>query len=95
MERKQLIGHNIRLARLKRDYSQEQLALAARIQTHNLSGIERGVNNPTLDILLRIVDALEVPLEQIFASGVANSKLPRNLKPGPRAKPPRKRKRGT
>lgn len=95
MERKRLIGHNIRLARIKRDYSQERLAHEARIQTHNLSGIERGVKNTSIDVLLRLVDALGIPPEQLFASITPNSKLPRNLKPGPRAKAPRKRKRGS
>ncbi|HEV7924522.1 MAG TPA: helix-turn-helix transcriptional regulator [Verrucomicrobiae bacterium] len=53
-------GRRVRKARLKRELSQESLAAKANIDRAFLSGIERGVENPTLFTIQAIADALEV-----------------------------------
>ncbi|MEK3658677.1 helix-turn-helix transcriptional regulator [Paenibacillus sp. FSL F4-0236] len=48
------IGENIRILRLKNSFSQEQLALSARVNTSYFGQIERGEKNPTIKILEQI-----------------------------------------
>jgi DNA-binding XRE family transcriptional regulator len=52
-------GQRVRKARLERELSQETLAAKADIDRAFLSGIERGVENPTLFTIQAIADALE------------------------------------
>ena len=52
-------GQRVRKARLERVLSQETLAAKADIDRAFLSGIERGVENPTLFTIQAIADALE------------------------------------
>jgi transcriptional regulator with XRE-family HTH domain len=52
-------GQRVRKARLERGLSQETLAAKADIDRAFLSGIERGVENPTLFTIQAIADALE------------------------------------
>lgn len=55
------LGANVRRIRIKRGWSQEDLADAAGLHRTYVSGIERGVRNPTLTIIVQIADALRVP----------------------------------
>lgn len=54
-------GANIRKLRLKRGWSQEDLAEFSGLHRTYVSGIERGIRNPTLSIIILIAKALEVP----------------------------------
>lgn len=47
--------------------SQEELAARAAIDRTYISGVERGVRNPTLDVMQRIATALGSDLDVIFA----------------------------
>lgn len=49
--------------------TQEALAERMDINTVYLSNIERGMANPTLDMLIRISEALEVEMWEIFDFG--------------------------
>lgn len=53
-------GRNLRMARLASGHSQESLAAATKIDRTYISGIERGVRNPSLDYIERLADALGV-----------------------------------
>jgi transcriptional regulator with XRE-family HTH domain len=46
--------------------TQEQLASLAEISAQYVSNIERGKENPTLDLLLRVAAALRVSLPDMF-----------------------------
>jgi transcriptional regulator with XRE-family HTH domain len=46
--------------------TQEQLAERIEINPKYLSGIEQGVENPTLDLLIRLAKGLQVNLYEIF-----------------------------
>ena len=51
------LGHKIRLERMKRDISQEQLAELANISTRTISDIERGITDIRYTNLLQISEA--------------------------------------
>jgi transcriptional regulator with XRE-family HTH domain len=59
-------GRRIRQLRAKRQLSQEALAAKADIDRAFLSGIERGVENPTLFTIQAIADALETRIGKLM-----------------------------
>lgn len=61
------IGENIRLLRLQKGLSQEQLALSAGVNTSYIGQLERGEKNPTIKILEKISTALEIHIIDLFA----------------------------
>jgi transcriptional regulator with XRE-family HTH domain len=66
MDRKKLIGSRIKQLRRTRNYSQEKMAEIAGINPKYLSSIERGEENPTLDLFIRLAQALKVDLREFF-----------------------------
>lgn len=54
------VGSQIRNLRQERGISQEKLALIAGINTSYVGQIERGIRSPTIDMLDKIAQALEV-----------------------------------
>ena len=52
--------------RLAKRLTQEECAAEADIATAYLSGLERGVRNPTVKVLARLADALGEPIESLF-----------------------------
>ena len=65
MDEKRLLGKRISEIRKGQHLSQEQLAERAGISAQYVSNIERGKENPTLDLLLRLTEALRVSLGQM------------------------------
>ena len=61
MEVRRRVGLNVRKLREERGLSQEGLAFEAKLHRTYLSGVERGVRNPTVVVLERIAKALKVP----------------------------------
>ena len=66
-------GAVVRSFRTDAGLSQEALATAASLDRTYISGIERGVRNPTLEIIVRLADALGRQPSELFP------------KPGPRS----------
>lgn len=66
MEIKQLLGVRIRELRKNRHLTQEQLAEKVGINPKYVSSIERGKENPTLDIFIKIAEVLEVNIGELF-----------------------------
>jgi transcriptional regulator with XRE-family HTH domain len=60
MNIQQRVGRNIRKFREKRKLSQEQLAFETGMHRTYISGIERGIRNPTVVILERLAEKLGV-----------------------------------
>ena len=56
----QALSKNIKKYRAELKLSQEKLALAAGVERSYMSEIERGLANPTLDLLLKISNALKI-----------------------------------
>lgn len=66
MKTTQNIGEKIRLLRLQKGMSQEQLALHSGINTSYLGQVERGEKNPTIKTLEKIVSGLDTSLGNLF-----------------------------
>lgn len=59
-------GENLRAARKERGYSQESFAHAVDLDRTYIGGIERGERNPGLKTIVRIADALEMEVIDLF-----------------------------
>jgi transcriptional regulator with XRE-family HTH domain len=59
-------GQRVRKLRAEQELSQEALAAKADIDRAFLSGIERGVENPTLFTIQAIADALETSVGNLM-----------------------------
>ena len=58
------LGMRIKYLRGKKRWSQEDLALEA--DKNYISDLERGMRNPTIKVLEKIANALEISLEELF-----------------------------
>jgi transcriptional regulator with XRE-family HTH domain len=65
------IGQALRDEREHRGWSQEKLCDRAGLDRTYLSGVERGARSPNLRALVRIVDALGVPLSRVVLAAEA------------------------
>ena len=57
---RQRVGQNLRRLRLEKGQSQEDFAFECGIHRTYISGLERGVRNPTITVLDKIAKALKV-----------------------------------
>jgi transcriptional regulator with XRE-family HTH domain len=55
-----LLGNTVRRLREAKGWSQEEMAEKAGLHRTYISGIERGIRNPTLTILFKLANALGV-----------------------------------
>ena len=60
-------GIRVRQLRDGLDLSQEKLAEFAKVHRTYISTIERGQQNISLTVIIRLADALEVDLEELFS----------------------------
>lgn len=61
MDLRRLLARNLKRLRKERDLSQEGLAHLCGLHRTYVSGVERGVRNPTVLVLAKIAAALDVP----------------------------------
>lgn len=61
------LGLRIRQLRNEKHMSQEELAFKAGISPAHLGQIERAVKNPTVDTIVKISSALDVPVTELFS----------------------------
>ena len=73
MERAAL-GKRIRESRITKSYTQQDLAVKADIGTVYLSEIERGVKMPSLNIFIKIIDALDASADYILRDEISSGK---------------------
>ncbi|MBY9084670.1 helix-turn-helix transcriptional regulator, partial [Paenibacillus sp. HN-1] len=66
----EVVGSQIRNLRQERGISQEKLALIAGVNTSYVGQIERGIRSPTIDMLDKIAQALEVSVVDFFGSEI-------------------------
>lgn len=59
---KKIISINLRRYRNQKGMSQEKLALDAEVDRTYVSQLERGIANPSLDVLCRLANTLDVEL---------------------------------
>ncbi len=69
MSERQLIGKRIQELRKSKKFSQEQIAEKADISPNYLSRIECGKENPTLDMLIKLTNALDIEMWEMFDFG--------------------------
>lgn len=63
----ELLGRNLRQLRESRDRTQAELATLAGIPRATWANLESGNGNPTLAVLRRVADALQVTIEELIA----------------------------
>ena len=66
------LGRNVRKLREERGLSQEAFADLSGLHRTYLSGIERGARNPTVGIIERLANALDVPASDLLAEDQTN-----------------------
>ncbi|WP_059000103.1 helix-turn-helix domain-containing protein [Leptolyngbya sp. NIES-2104] len=63
---KQRFGKAIRRRRRELDLSQEELAERAEMHRTYISDIERGIVNPSLEVIEKLTDALNTTVSELF-----------------------------
>jgi transcriptional regulator with XRE-family HTH domain len=66
MEVRRRLGANVRRERERLGVSQEQLAFDSGVHRTYVSGVERGVRNPTVTVVERLAKALKVPASALL-----------------------------
>lgn len=70
-----VVGERIRLARVARNLTQEDVANASGMNLSYYGKLERGQNNPTLDTLIRVADVIGAALPDLV-TGLTPDQLP-------------------
>lgn len=60
------MGINLKIARIKKGLSQEEVCELARVGRVTLSKLENGEGNPRRDLMIRLAKVLETPVEELF-----------------------------
>jgi transcriptional regulator with XRE-family HTH domain len=60
------VGQNVAKYRRLKAWSQEELAFQSGLHRTYISGVERGVRNPTILVLAQIAEALEIRPSQLL-----------------------------
>ncbi|MEL6818905.1 MAG: helix-turn-helix transcriptional regulator [Pseudomonadota bacterium] len=68
MDIRTVLARNLKRIREERGYSQEDLAFRADLHRTYVSGVERGVRNPTIVIVQKLAEALEVEAKDLLAA---------------------------
>lgn len=71
MEIRKRIGWNVRRLRAEREINQEDFATDSGFDRGYISGIERGVRNPSILVLERIAKALGVDVTDLLDEAMA------------------------
>lgn len=61
-----IFAQNVRQVRRLKEFSQEELAHLAGVSRIYIGEVERGGRNVTIDVMGRIANALEIPLEKLL-----------------------------
>jgi len=68
MDIRKIVGKNLARVRKEKKLSQEELAFQCELHRTYISGIERGVRNPTVLILDKIATVLKIPVTEFFVT---------------------------
>ncbi|WP_432477203.1 helix-turn-helix transcriptional regulator [Nocardioides sp. GXQ0305] len=60
-------GDQVRRLRSEAGWTQEQLAERAGVHRSYLAAVEVGGRNPTLDVIVKLANALHVPVRDLFS----------------------------
>ena len=62
-----LVGKNVRRHRAEAGLSQEELAARVGLDRTYVSGVERGIRNPTVRVLLKLAEAFKIDPAELLA----------------------------
>lgn len=65
MDIRRRVGQNVRKFRLAQGWSQEEFADECGLHRTYVSGVERGVRNPTVTVLQKLAKALKITAGQL------------------------------
>lgn len=68
------LGARVRALRLAKGWSQEELGARSNLDRTYISGIERGVRNPTVTVLRTLSEGLGIGISELFADFDETSK---------------------
>lgn len=68
MSIQRVFGQNVRLIREKEGWTQDRLSEETGLHRTYISGVERGVRNPTIEIVQKIAKALNADVPDLFMS---------------------------
>ena len=71
MDIRRQVGLNLKKHRLKCGLSQEALAFECGLHRTYISGVERGIRNPTVLVLDQIAQALKIPASRLLKEPAA------------------------
>ena len=66
MDIRKQVGLNVQQIRRERGWSQEELAFESGLHRTYISGIERGARNPTVLVLGKLAEALDVSPDRLL-----------------------------
>ena len=81
MDVRKRIGWNLRRLRKERDITQEDFATDSGIDRGYISGVERGVRNPSVLVLVRIAAAIGNDIAELFDAEKAEEFAERQAAP--------------
>jgi transcriptional regulator with XRE-family HTH domain len=70
---RKIVGRNVRSLREEHGFSQEELGFECGLHRTYISGIERGVRNPSVLIVQKIALSLNTSPDQLLAGSSKNS----------------------
>ncbi|WP_456856695.1 helix-turn-helix domain-containing protein [Bradyrhizobium sp. USDA 4501] len=79
MKARALVPWNVRRLRVDRSISQEKLARVAGIDRSYMDNLERHSENPTIDLIGRVAEALGVHRSELFALPHKGARAPKSL----------------
>ena len=86
MNGRALVAWNVRRIRVLQGISQDRLAADAAIDRAYLGGLERREENPTVDLLDRVAQALSISVAELFRIPAPGEEAPAALRGGRRRK---------
>ncbi|MDR0442384.1 MAG: helix-turn-helix domain-containing protein [Treponema sp.] len=63
---REILAHNLKKKRRECGFTQGQLAEKVKVSTHHIATIETARNYPTLDLVERIANTLEIEIYELF-----------------------------
>ena len=67
-----ILGKRLRQSRIQKGYTQQELAKKADIGTVYLGEIERGIKMPSLNIFIKIIEALDISADYVLRDALSS-----------------------
>ena len=69
---KEQLGSKLRFARDRAGYSQEQIAEIMKISQSQISKLEKGIQEPNIELLGKLIDFYEISADWLLGTNIAN-----------------------